>query len=122
SSGATRQHQAGIRLVFDEEAKYRTDPKTCDRVRYYDYSVRGVTYCWGPDGCTAMGIPFPPNRDMRGRARWRWPTTTTKTTVIYESAPVYCPTPVSTPIYSSPIVTSPVVSPFAPTTIYYVDR
>ncbi|MEZ4751341.1 MAG: hypothetical protein R3B54_12205 [Bdellovibrionota bacterium] len=124
--GSVRQHQAGVRLVFDEDSKYRTDPKTCDRVKYYDYNVRGVSYCWGPDGCSAMGIPFPPNRDMRGRARWRWPATTTRT-VIYETAPAYCP-----PVYSSsissaptiisaPVVTSPVITPFAPTTIYYTN-
>ncbi|MCB0405751.1 MAG: hypothetical protein KDD51_13295 [Bdellovibrionales bacterium] len=109
-----RNHQAGIRLVFDEETKYRIDPKTCDRVKYYDYSVRGVTYCWGPDGCEAMGIPFPPNRDMRGRARWRWPKTTV-TRTITESAPVYC-APSSAPVY----ISSPVVSPFGPTTIYTI--
>lgn len=111
SEGKTRRHQAGIRIVFDEETRGKQNPVTCDIEKYYHYNVRGVSYCWGPDGCTAMGIPFPADRSVIGRARWRWPVAKTSTTNTNAGwTPITCPSP------------SYVPSPIVPSTIYYSVR
>ncbi|MEZ4749937.1 MAG: hypothetical protein R3B54_04730 [Bdellovibrionota bacterium] len=47
-------HQAGMRVVFT-----RTERAVTRRGEApFSLSVRGVTYCWGQDGCAEMGIPF----------------------------------------------------------------
>ncbi|MCB0417262.1 MAG: hypothetical protein H6617_09365 [Bdellovibrionaceae bacterium] len=50
-------HQAGMRIVFSRKERVASRRGEVP----FTLSIRGVTYCWGQDGCAEMGIPFSPD-------------------------------------------------------------